>query len=272
MQIKKAALRAFIQAAPSWQQALIFWLAAVSGAGAWALLLLAFGLRVQQPLTQAAYVLGLYIWLLMLSGGFRKVLSLPPLPAWRPVLKLIQGAAFGISCLSLLLLLQLSLGWASWLGPKLNWQLIIPQVLVMALGVAWIEERVFRGLMLDLFKSQGETPALQIQAGIYAGLHLLRTDLGLSGWLTALASLWLTGLILGELRRITGSLAASLGLHAGWVVLTSFLAWSGCFYWRPETHLWSGSGNPAYGLSGLILLALIYGLLLKLPAQRHPAK
>ena len=121
---------------------------------------------------------------------------------------------------------------------------------------------VYLAVGLDLFaRTHSSATALQIQAGIYAGLHLVRTDLSPISWLSALSSLWLTGLVLGELRLRTGSLAASIGLHAGWVALTSFLAWSQSIRWQPESGLWSGTGNPAYGLSGLVLMACVYGLI-----------
>lgn len=262
MQIKKANGLSRLTRAPAWLQALVFWLAVMTGAGAWALVLLALGGDPDTELTRAAYVLGLYAWLLLLCHQLRRSLSLPLLTIWQPPLRLIQGALAATGLLGSLLCVQLLSGWGFWQAPSPEWPLILAQVLLMAVAIAWIEELVFRGLMLDLFAhTHSSATALQIQAGIYAGLHLVRTDLSPISWLSALSSLWLTGLVLGELRLRTGSLAASIGLHAGWVALTSFLAWSQSIRWQPESALWSGTGNPAYGLSGLVLMACVYGLI-----------
>ena len=254
-------------------QLLVFWLAVAGGAGGWALslwLLAGRPVAVPAPL-QAAYVCGLYAWLLWLCHRCRRVLALPALPLARPA-GLLTGAALALACLGLLAAVSLGLGWAQLRPLRSDWPLILGQVLLMAVAVAAIEEIVFRGLMLDLvLRRHGPGLACQLQAGIYACLHLLRSDLDLFAWLLALASLWLTGLLLGQLRLHSQGLAVCFGLHGAWICQTRFAAWSGLLSWDPAWARWSGLGNPVYGLSGMAVAAL--GCWLARPAaEAKPAE
>lgn len=246
-------------------QLLSFWLAAVGGAGLWGGLL--WLLAGRPPLTsvdglwQTLYLLGLYAWLLALCRWARQTADLPAPGLWRPLRGVLAGLAISGLCLGLLFALALLLGWAR-PGPlRPDWPLIAGQVWLMAAGVAAIEELVFRGLMLDLaLRRLGAWQALSLQALIYAGLHLLRGGLGLHERLLALLGLSLTGLLLGQLRLRSGSLGLSIGLHGGWIAITSFCAWAALLAWEPAAAIWSGGGNPIYGLSGLPLLLILNAL------------
>lgn len=255
-------------AAPAWTrwpltlQLLAFWACTAAGAGLWAGSLWLLAGRPDgehiPPLWQSLYLLGLYLWLLLLCRRARRDLGLAPLLLWRPRRQLLGGAGLALVTLSGLFALGLGLGWArpGPVGPEALG--IGAQVAVMALAIASIEEIVFRGLMLDLaLRRTGSGTALTIQAGIYAGLHLLRGGLDWPARIQALLALGLTGWLLGKLRLRTGSLAASVGLHGGWIAVTSFSAWTAWLQWQPASALWSGLGNPIYGLSGLpVLLGL----------------
>lgn len=240
-------------------QLLSFWLLVVLGAALWAT---GLWLLAGQPafdripaIWQTSYLIGLYAWLLWLCRQARNSLSLPALPLWRPLRYGLSGAALSILSLSLLALLALRLGWVQWHTLRPDWPWIGLQVIVMAIAVASIEEIVFRGVMLDLaLRSLSTWSALILQALIYAVLHLFRSDLAPLSWLTALISLGLTGLLLGQLRLRSKSLAMSVGLHGTWVALTSFASWAAWLVWDPAWAPWSGLGNPVYGLSGLLLL------------------
>lgn len=235
-----------------------FWLAVIAGALLWGGgLWLAGGrpdLAEPGPGLSAAYVAGLYAWLLALCHYGGRALGSP-----RPRLSAgaaATGALIGTALLGALLNLSLGLGWCQIGALHAGWQLILAQVVAMALALAWIEERVFRGLLLDLARNRLKpTAALQLQAALYALCHLLRALPPLA-WLEALAALWLTGLILGRLRR-GSDLGACWGLHAAWIAVTSFCNWSGLLVWDPGAALWSGGGNPVYGLAGLAALALL---------------
>lgn len=113
--------------------------------------------------------------------------------------------------------------------------------LATALAVALLEETFFRGLMYrGIERESGATVAIALTALMYAAVHFLgRTpipaaelDWGsglvlLAGALDrfaapltiadAFATLLVVGLLLGSVRRWTGSIGACIGLHLGWV-------------------------------------------------------
>lgn len=109
------------------------------------------------------------------------------------------------------------------------------------LAVALLEETFFRGLMYrGIERESGATAAIAITALVYAAVHFLgRTQIPSDqlGWGSGLAllagalerfaaplaiadafvTLLVVGLVLGSVRRLTGSIAACIGLHMGWV-------------------------------------------------------
>ena len=125
------------------------------------------------------------------------------------------------------------------------------------LAVALLEETFFRGLMYrGIERESGATTAIAITALVYAAVHFLgRThippdQLGWSSGLALLAgeieriaaplaiadafvTLLVVGLVLGSVRRFTGSIAACIGLHMGWV-------------WVIRATLDSRSGRPLH--------------------------
>ena len=162
-------------------------------------------------------------------------------------------------------MISLSLIWGifiliNWAQPKAfaNAYEIWIQNLFMALAIAWIEERIFRGYMLSsLNKIYSWRKAIHIQAFWYALLHLLRSDLSLISWVTALIGLSLTGILLGHLRQRSQGLLMGFGLHACWIWLCSSIDQVSILSWNAQYKLWTGQGNPVYGLSGSLLIILL---------------
>ncbi|PKL75680.1 MAG: hypothetical protein CVV27_14105, partial [Candidatus Melainabacteria bacterium HGW-Melainabacteria-1] len=233
----------------SWRRASLsgqiagFWLTVLCGAAALAgLLWLCAGRPAAIPAwAEAAYVAGLYAWLWLLCAWARRLAGLPPWRSLNPM-PLALGAGLGMLCLGLLWGLSLGAGWASVGRLAQSWPQLVLQACLMAIAVAMIEERVFRGLMLDLGRRRlSERAATHLQAGIYALPHLLRSDLSLTAWLNALVSLWLTGLLLAKLRK-GNDLSCGLGLHAAWIGCSSFAATAGLLVWPPAFHSLSGGG------------------------------
>lgn len=117
--------------------------------------------------------------------------------------------------------------------------LILLRGLLAGLAVGFIEELFFRGVVLEgVRRTAGWTWAVLFSSAFYALVHFLRTPalhvpdpgpmdgislaLGMLGGLTQVAFWWqdfislmLLGILLCLLRRLTGSLAWSIGLHAG---------------------------------------------------------
>lgn len=109
------------------------------------------------------------------------------------------------------------------------------------LAVAIVEETFFRGLMFRaVFRESGLAAALGSTALLYSAIHFLaraRIPHAQIGWDSGIAllgsafsrfaapsafvdsfvTLLLVGLLLGLVRHRTGSIAAGIGLHIGWV-------------------------------------------------------
>lgn len=204
---------------------------------------------------QAAYVTGLYLWMLWLCSRLDSAQTGQAIST--NIKGFFKGGLIAIISLGLLWSLFVLLGWSKpQMGSGSVW--IWVQNLLMALSIAWIEERVFRGFMLStLKKGYSWRTAICIQACCYALVHLLRTDLNLIAWTQAFLGLGLTGVLLGHLRQRNQSLAMGFGLHASWVWFCSSIAQFNYLSWQPEYTFWTGQGNPIYGLSGSILLALL---------------
>ena len=235
----------------------------VAGALAWAgLLSLSFGIpweALQQgeipPLAQALYVAGLYLWLLRLLAHTRQRRGdtwldwgLTPTPA--PALA--QGFYWG--CGILLGYYTLGLGLRLLTRnplPSLDsaWPVLLRN-LPLALILALTEEVLFRGYVWRvLHERYSPRQAWGAQALIFALLHF-KSGIEVLGLL-------LTGLFLGRLRALSSSIWLSTGIHAGWIYLISSL--DQLDLWHTTQPLWAGAYNPATGLLGLPLLALLLG-------------
>jgi len=259
----------------------LFWILILGGACFWGGLLLWLtgtpwqNLQQTEKLSQslsAAYLIGLYAWLLFLCRQFQPPTAFSPVSPSAQLRFFVTGLMLASVTLSLLWLAFAGLGWVEPAPAAITARHIL-HALLMACALAWIEERVFRGLTLSLLADfRPLAQAIWLQALAYALLHLLRTDLTALEWAVALAGLTLAGVWLALLKQKTGSLALSFGAHAGWICLTSLAAWSHGLHWPPENLLWTGGGNPAYGLGGVLLLGGLCLLtwLLASPAAKPP--
>lgn len=121
------------------------------------------------------------------------------------------------------------------------------QGLASGLAVAFIEESFLRGAMFTaIARESGARLAIVLTALVYSAIHFFaryRIPPGqVSGWSgldlvagtlqtfaapLAIADAFLclaaVGVLLGAIRRLTGNIAACIGLHAGWVWVITFL-------------------------------------------------
>lgn len=160
--------------------------------------------------------------------------------------------------------------------------------LATGLAVALVEETFFRGLMFGAIRREsGATPAILLTAVVYAAVHFLaRTVIpadevgpasglvllrGVLRWfgepaamVDAFLSLLGVGVLLGMVRQWTGSIAACIGLHMGWVwVIKATMATSHAVPGAPLHWLVSRFD----GFSGWLVLA--WTCLLAWLAWRH---
>ena len=115
--------------------------------------------------------------------------------------------------------------------------------LVTGLTVAFIEETFLRGAMQSaITRESGAKVAIALTSLVYAATHfigrariaaadvdsssgLVMLERALTDWshplgfIDAFACLTAVGVLLGMVRALTGNIAASIGLHAGWVAV-----------------------------------------------------
>ena len=143
-------------------------------------------------------------------------------PQRRPTL-LLAGLAGGIACLSLLVLGLYAAGFSS-IALALHGTL--PALLYGAIWlfgfflVGFSEEAMFRGYLLaNLARGLGFWPAALIMGLIFGAVHLPNggeTPIGI-------AEVVVAAIAFTVLLRLTGSLWASIGFHAGWDWAQSYL-------------------------------------------------
>jgi len=200
--------------------------------------------RVFSRLTMLGVLAGT-LWLLRRKDlARREVLGYDlPWPAFAR--RLLLGLAAGLLLMTAALAPLFLLGVREW-NPARTAHL--PLLLLKGLGsgllVALIEETFFRGAMQTaMTRESGLAPAILLPSVVYAALHFVagkyripasEIDYG-SGFhmlaeflrkfsdpldiLDAFLCLTAVGVLLGLVRAVTGNIAASIGLHAGWVAV-----------------------------------------------------
>ena len=183
--------------------------------------------------------------------------SLGVVGPWPAALQaLLRGLLKAAALLALVVVGLQSAGALSW--PLQTSAAVLLNGLVLALGVGFAEELLFRGWLLgELGLQLGRQRALWLQAALFSLVHT-RFNLPLLPLLGLLGGLLLLGLALGLQRRSDGGLLwGALGLHGGlvggWFVLNQ-----GLIALQPGTPSWlSGPANPIGGGLGWLGLGLL---------------
>jgi len=161
----------------------------------------------------------------------------------RFICQLLAGLAIGFATMLPMTIAMQCLGLLVW-RPDFTATLLLNGIAAGALtglAVAIVEETFFRGLMFRaVLRESGLAAALWSTALLYSAIHFLaraRIPQAEIGWDSGIAllgsafsryadpasivdsfvTLLLVGLILGLVRHRTGSIAAGIGLHMGWV-------------------------------------------------------
>lgn len=205
-----------------------------------------------------------------------------------------SGWWFGVGTLSVaglcwvLVVCELADG-SRWVHSELGWLRVgrvVQSALVAALAVAFLEEWVFRGLLLGwMVRVTTWNRALAGSTMLYVWLHAqgqgVTAPLGMMWWdgfrelghrlvapfagstqMTATVNLCLLGWLLGNCRRWSLGLQIPMGIHAGLVFCAKLH--SGLTQGTPGSgSIWWGSGKLVDGLAGtvgLIVLGMIWRL------------
>ena len=174
---------------------------------------------------------------------------------------------FGLGALSLFLLftLQAIFGWITWTtldSTQIPSQLRISiEGFAVAIGIAFGEEMVFRGWLLDeLERDYRPTVALLASSLLFAVLHFIKPLGEIIRTFPQFPGLVLLGLLLVWAKRShQGRLGVAIGLHAG-LVWGYYIINVGdrIQYQNRVPDWWSGiDQNPLAGLMGLGFLAIL---------------
>ncbi len=290
-----------------------WFLAAIAGTlvlaalSAWPVYQLAHTLQADWPFHK---VVSRFWQLLMLAGIALAVLRLGlraradwgyGLPRARFLRQAGAGFALGIATMLPMALVIVVLGIRA-ARPGLDAIMLLQGIAAGALTglvVALVEETFFRGLMFRaVLRESGPTLAVWMTALLYSAIHFLARvkiphtevgwDSGIQLLTAALArfaepaviadafiTLSIVGLLLGLVRHWTGSIAAGIGLHMGWICVIKATA---AATQRDESARLSFlvsdfdgfTGWLVAGWSGVILLCL-YALRGRFAGWRNPA-
>lgn len=191
--------------------------------------------------------------------------------------------------------LSVFFGWGLWSGGlvfrgEVDWR-NFGEVILRALGVAAIEEVVFRGVLLGiLVRAMGGWMGGVVASAIFAFVHFLKPAGGGSGervtWISGweqmvriwdgipempllawgVGTLFAIGLMLAQATRKTRSLWLAVGLHAGWIFgqqgTNLFFRWrvieDGGWLWLGPTMV---SGMVPTGIVPLLVIGVSWILL-----------
>ncbi len=153
------------------------------------------------------------------------------------------------------------MGWLVWQQPKIFLLQIILEGLIVSLGVAFAEELVFRGWLLDeLQRDYKPSVALRIDAVAFATLHFIKPLEAIIHTLPQFPALVLLGLtqVWGKGWR-RGRLGLPIGLHGGLVWGYYIINVGGLIKYSGEVPDWvtGVNNNPLQGLMGVLFMSVL---------------
>jgi len=173
----------------------------------------------------------------------------------------LNGLCIGLLFTSGLFILEALVGWVQFQPPPMGLVGVIGEGALTGLGVAFAEELLFRGWLLDeLERDYSQSIACWLNAIIFALLHFLKPITEVIRTFPQFPSLVLLGLTLvWAKRRRRGRLGVAIGLHGG-LVWGYYIVNVGelVTYSNKISPLITGvDGNPLAGVTGLVFLAIL---------------
>jgi membrane protease YdiL (CAAX protease family) len=205
-----------------------------------------------------------FIWLVRFWG--KQVYQQPNLLWWyglefsdRSGRELLAGLALGCSSLLLLFGTQGILGWLVWQPASMDIRRLMAEGLLVALGVGFAEELLFRGWLLnELQRDYSASVSLWVDAGIFALVHRINQfpALVLLGATLIWAKRSRTELT-SQGRR--DRLALPMGIHAGLVWGYYMVNVGNLVTYTDQVPTWVTGidHNPLIGVMGLLFLSLL---------------
>lgn len=176
--------------------------------------------------------------------------------------ELLSGLCLGLVITVSLFGLEGLLGWLGWqLLPNVALPRVILEGLLVALGVGFAEELLFRGWLLDELQRDYHPPVVVwVNAILYALLHFIKPLTEIIRTFPQFPALLLLGSILVWSKRSRkGRLGISIGLHAGlvWgyyiINVGQLIRYSG----KVPEWITGIDKNPLSGVMGLLFLGVL---------------
>lgn len=176
-------------------------------------------------------------------------------------LDLIRGLCIGLSFTFSLFLLEGLLGWVTFQPPHAELPQVILEGCLSALGIAFAEELVFRGWVLDELE-QDYSPNISLWANslIFGVLHFLKPIAEVIRTLPTFPALVLLGLTQVWAKRSSkGRLGLPIGIHAGLVWGYYILNVGQLLQYSNQISPWitGVDRNPIAGLMGILFLGVL---------------
>lgn len=174
---------------------------------------------------------------------------------------LLIGLGTGIITVLSLFGLEGWLGWLVWQRATVFLPQVILEGLIVALGIGFAEELLFRGWLLDeLQRDYPPRAALWANALVYAVLHFIKPPAEIIRTLPGFPALLLLGLTFVWAKRSSRSrLGLPIGLHAGLVWGYYIINVGQVVQYSGQVPDWitGVDRNPLAGIMGLLFLGII---------------
>ncbi|BBA79924.1 abortive infection protein [cyanobacterium endosymbiont of Rhopalodia gibberula] len=172
-----------------------------------------------------------------------------------------QGLSLGLGFTFGLFIVESILGWVSFSTPSLKIVKVIFEGLLSALGIAFAEELLFRGWLLEeLNRNYTSLTVLWIDSLLFAGLHFVKPLTEVVRTFPQFPALLLLGLILVWSKRSNGNrLGICIGLHGGLVWGYYILNVGQLLEYTEKVSPWITGidNNPIAGVMGLFFLGIL---------------
>lgn len=176
-------------------------------------------------------------------------------------LDFLQGLSLGLGFTFGLFIFESILGWVNFSSPSPIIVKVIFEGLLSALGIAFTEELLFRGWLLEeLNLDYISSTVLWVDSLLFAGLHFIKPLAEVIRTFPQFPALLLLGLILVWAKRSHGNcLGICIGLHGGLVWGFYILNVGQLLDYTGKVSPWitGVDNNPIAGVMGLLFLAIL---------------
>ncbi len=181
------------------------------------------------------------------------------------IVDLCNGLSIGIFFTFGLFIVEMMLGWVVFVKPSQNLFLLVFEGLFSAFGVAFAEELLFRGWLLEELRINYSSKVTLISNSlIFAILHFLKPLQEIIRTFPQFPALFLLGIILVQAKtKHNNRLGICIGIHGGLVWGYYILNVGRIIKYTDEvSSIFTGiDNNPIAGLMGLIGLLMLFSLM-----------